>query len=121
MSCNYLRNVKIVETASEQDYSCYQKLALSTNLLATKREQIACKPTITPIVDHQYTLLRADWRSISYLKASLTTARELDLIAVTGDLNRRFPTTMDAGCIACCSGDEFRPMVHSHVLTIDDE
>ena len=80
--------MKIFETASDHDYSCYHQLALPANLFAARREQISCKPTITPIVDHDDTLLRTDWRSISYLKASLTTARELDLIAVTGDLYR---------------------------------
>jgi hypothetical protein len=44
--------MKIAEGVSDHDYSCHQKLALSTNLFAAKREQIACKPIITAIMDH---------------------------------------------------------------------
>jgi hypothetical protein len=87
ISCNYLRKVKIVEAVSDHDYSCYQQLVSSTNLFAAKREQIASKPIITAILD-PIDLPRTDWLSISQVKAIFTTAKELDSIAVTSDLDR---------------------------------
>jgi hypothetical protein len=57
-------------------------------LLVRYREEIIGEPSMILTIDYDHTTAYSNWSSITHLKARFSTARELNLVAITWDLNR---------------------------------
>ena len=93
----------------------------ATNLLASKREEITRKPTLFAIVDHKHAIADADWGGVTQSEPGISTARQLNLVAVACNLDCRNPTAMNATRILGCGSDQLGTVGDGNVLAVDEQ
>ena len=93
----------------------------ATNLLASKREKITCKPTLLAIVDHKHAIADADWGGVTESEPGISTPRQLNLVAGACELNYCKPTVLNTTRILGCGSDQLGTVGDSDGLAVDEQ
>ena len=99
----------------------HKRLALPPNLFFADRREVLEEPALRAIVNEQYALASHGRRPITFVEAGCSTARQLGLVAVARDFDRRRGTAVNRVGVASGRRDQPGPVGHADPVVVNGQ